>query len=161
MKRRTVPDPARRPAIGVIGCGLEDASLNALAEETGALIAEAGCALVNGGLGGVMRASANGCRARGGISIGILPGLDPKEANEYIDIPIATGMGEMRNFIIVRSAAALIAVGGGYGTLSEIAIALKASKPVIGLKTWDISAEVMKTESPVEAVRLALKAGGF
>ncbi|MCL4872553.1 TIGR00725 family protein [bacterium] len=157
-----MPDrPAGRPVIGVIGCGLEDEALNALAEETGALVAEAGCVLVNGGLGGVMRASARGCRSRGGISIGMLPGLDPKEANEYIDIPIPTGMGEMRNALIIRAASALIAIGGGYGTLSEMALALKSGKPVIGIKTWDISAEVMKTESPVEAVRLALKARGF
>ncbi len=157
-----MPDsPAKRPVIGVIGYGLEDESLNALAEEAGALIAEAGCVLVNGGLGGVMRASAKGCRSRGGLTVGILPGLDPDEANEHIEIPVPAGMGEMRNAIIIRAASALIAIGGGYGTLSEIALALKASKPVVGLKTWDISAEVVKAESPVEAVRLALKAGGF
>ncbi|WKZ33937.1 MAG: TIGR00725 family protein [Thermodesulfobacteriota bacterium] len=157
-----MPDrPSSRPVIGIIGSGLEDGSLNALAEVTGALIAEAGCVLVNGGLGGVMRASARGCRSKGGISIGMLPGLDPGEANEYVDIPIPTGMGEMRNALIVRAASALIAIGGGYGTLSEMALALKSGKPVIGIKTWDISAEVMKTESPAEAVRLAFKAGGF
>ncbi|MBW7956428.1 MAG: TIGR00725 family protein [Deltaproteobacteria bacterium] len=147
--------------IGVIGYGLEDEALNELAEKTGALIAEAGCVLVNGGLGGVMRASARGCRSKGGLTVGILPGLDPGEANEYIDIPVSTGMGEMRNALIVRAASALIAIGGGYGTLSEIALALKSGKQVIGIKTWDVSAEVIKTESPVEAVRLALKAGGF
>lgn len=157
-----MPDrPARRLVIGVIGYGLEDEALNELAEKTGALIAEAGCVLVNGGLGGVMRASARGCRSKGGLTVGILPGLDPGEANEYIDIPVSTGMGEMRNALIVRAASALIAIGGGYGTLSEIALALKSGKQVIGIKTWDVSAEVIKTESPVEAVRLALKAGGF
>lgn len=148
----------KRSVIAVIGQGLEDDRLNKEAEEAGSLIAEAGCVLVNGGLGGVMRSSAKGCRSKGGLTIGMLPGVDPADANPFIDIPIPAGMGEMRNLLIVRSAAAVIAIGGGYGTLSEIAIALKASKPVIGLRTWDISEEIKKADNAREAVRMALEA---
>ncbi|CAG1066088.1 pyrimidine/purine-5'-nucleotide nucleosidase [uncultured bacterium] len=147
-----------RPLIAVIGSGLEDESLNALAFEVGALIAEAGFALVNGGLGGVMAASARGAKSKGGLTIGILPGLDASAANQYIDVPIPTGLGEMRNLLIVRSAAAAVAIGGGYGTLSEIALALKASKPVIGLRTWDLTHDIKKADDASEAVRLALEA---
>lgn len=148
--------PGAGPLIAVIGSGLEDEALNGLAEQTGALLAEAGCVLVNGGLEGVMQASAKGAKSKGGLTIGILPGLDPKAANQYIDIAIPTGLGEMRNLLIVRSAAAAIAIGGGYGTLSEIALALKASKPVIGLRTWDISPDIRLAGEAAEAVRLAL-----
>lgn len=144
--------------IGIIGNGLEDPELNRLAEEAGALIAKEGYALVNGGLGGVMRASAKGAKENNGLTIGILPGSDPKDANPYIDVPISTGMGEMRNLLIIRAASALIAIGGGYGTLSELALALKAKKPVIGLNTWDVSKEVIKAAGPAEAVKKAVEA---
>lgn len=144
--------------IAVIGNGLEDETHNRLAFEVGCHLAEAGCVLVNGGLGGVMRASAEGAKSKGGLTIGILPGLDPKAANQYIDIPIPTGMGEMRNLLIVRSAAAAIAVGGGFGTLSEIALALKASKPVVGLNTWDVAPDIKKAQDAAEAVSLIVNA---
>lgn len=144
--------------IAVIGDGLEDPVLNGLAEEAGELLAKEGFYIVNGGLGGVMRSSAKGCRKGGGTSIGLLPGLDPGEANEFIDIPVPTGLGEMRNLLIVRAAKAVIAIGGGYGTLSEIALALKLKKPVIGLKTWDISADIERAETPGQAVKLAVEA---
>lgn len=147
-----------RPLIAVIGSGLEDEALNALAFNVGALIAEAGFALVNGGLGGVMAASARGAKSKGGHTIGILPGLDASAANRYIDIPIPTGLGEMRNLLILRSAAAAVAIGGGYGTLSEIALALKASKPVIGLRTWDLTPDIKKAGDACDAVRLVLEA---
>lgn len=150
--------PGAGPLIAVIGSGLEDDTLNALAEQAGDLIAESGCVLVNGGLEGVMRESAKGAKSKGGLTIGLLPGLDPAAANRYIDIPVPTGLGEMRNLLIVRSAAAVIAIGGGYGTLSEIALALKASKPVIGLQTWDVSPDITKAGNGAEAVRLALAA---
>lgn len=150
--------PVTGPLIAVIGSSLEDENLYSLAGQTGELIAEAGCVLVNGGLGGVMAASAKGAKSRGGLTIGLLPGLDPTAANQYIDVPIPTGLGEMRNLLIVRSAAVLIAIGGGYGTLSEIALALKAAKPVIGLQTWDISPDIQKAADAPEAVRLALSA---
>lgn len=147
-----------KPLIAVIGCGSEDEPLNRLAEQTGALIAEAGFVLVNGGLGGVMLASARGAKSKGGTTVGMLPGKDPDDANPFIDIPIATGLGEMRNLLIIRAASAAIAIGGGYGTLSEIALALKTSKPVVGLKTWDISAGIQRADTPEQAVDLALAA---
>lgn len=142
--------------VGVAGSGLEDPELDAIACEVGALIAKEGKTLVNGGLGGVMQASARGCKEKGGITVGILPGLDPLEANPYIDIPIATGLGEMRNLLIVRASSVLIAIGGSYGTLSEIALALKISKPVIGINTWDISPKIIKAAGPAEAIKIAL-----
>lgn len=144
------------PMVAVIGNGLEDEGLNALAEQVGYLLAEAGCVLVNGGLGGVMRASARGAKAKGGLTIGLIPGTDPGTANQYIDVPIATGLGEMRNLLIIRSASVVIAIGGGYGTLSEIAIALKSAKPVIGLKTWEVSSDITRASDATEAVATAL-----
>jgi len=144
------------PLVAVIGNGLEDEGLNALAEQVGSLLAEAGCVIVNGGLGGVMQASARGAKSRGGLTIGLIPGTDPGAANRYIDVPIATGLGEMRNLLIIRSASVVIAIGGGYGTLSEIAIALKSSKPVVGLKTWEVSTDITRAQDAPEAVRAAL-----
>lgn len=143
--------------IAVVGNGHDDERHNALALETGRLIAEAGCVLVNGGLGGVMAASARGCLEAGGLTVGLLPGLDPEAANGYIKVPVATGLGEMRNLLIVRAASAVIAIGGGYGTLSEIALALKSSKPVVGLETWDLAVGIEKAQTPREAVTAALK----
>ncbi len=144
--------------IGVIGTGEFDASLCAQAEEVGRLIAMKGCILVNGGLGGVMEASSRGAKAAGGITVGILPGKRPEEANPYVDVPIATGLGEMRNLLIVRAAGALIAIGGGYGTLSEIALALKTGRTVVGLETWDITPDIVRARDPATAVEEALKA---
>ncbi len=150
-----------RAIIGVVGSGEEDALLNGLAGEVGRLVALSGCALVNGGLGGVMSASARGAQEAGGLTIGLLPGTDASSANPFIDIAVPTGMGEMRNALIVRAASAVIAIGGGYGTLSEISLALKTGKPVIGIKTWNISADVVEAASADEAVRLAIKAAGL
>jgi uncharacterized protein (TIGR00725 family) len=108
----------------------------AAAEEVGAGIAAAGAILVCGGLGGVMEAACRGARSRGGVTVGLLPGLDRSDANGWVTLALPTGLGELRNGLIVRSADALIAVGGGWGTLSEIALALRAGLPVIGLGTW-------------------------
>jgi hypothetical protein len=143
-----------RNFIGVIGGGTAGEETLRLAEETGRLIAERGFLLICGGLGGVMEAAAKGAKEAGGTTVGILPGPDRKGANPYIDIPIATGFGEARNLIIIRSADILIAVGGEYGTLSEIAFALKMGKPVIGLHTWDIP-DVIKAGTPAEAMGIA------
>jgi uncharacterized protein (TIGR00725 family) len=108
--------------------------------------------LVTGGLTGVMEAAAKGAKAAGGLTIGILPGSSPHDANPYIDLPIATGLGEARNIIIVRTAEVLIAVGGGYGTLSEIAFALRLQKPVIGLDTWHAVESIVHVRTPQEAI---------
>jgi uncharacterized protein (TIGR00725 family) len=143
--------------IGVIGSGEEDERLNSLALEVGRLLAEKGYPVVNGGLGGVMRASARGCKDSGGTTVGILPGLERDDANAYIDIPVPTGLGEMRNLLIVRAASALIAIGGGYGTLSEIALGLKTGKPVVGLETWDFTGDVIKAGGPADAVAKAIE----
>lgn len=106
----------------------------ALAEAVGRGLAESGAALLCGGLGGVMEAAARGAKSvAGSVTIGVLPGEDPADANRYIDVPLATGMGEMRNALIVRAARAIIAIGGGWGTLSEIALARRIGRPVVGL----------------------------
>ena len=143
-----------RKIIGVIGAGAANGETFLRAEETGRLIARNGFLLVCGGLGGVMEAAAKGAKAAGGTTLGILPQADRQSANPYIDIPVVTGFGEGRNVIIVRTADLLIAVGGEYGTLSEIAFALKMGKPVIGITTWEIPG-VRKAATPLEAVAMA------
>ncbi len=143
--------------IGVIGAGSADEKTLRAAETVGRLIAKKGAILVCGGLGGVMEAAAKGAKAEGGTTIGILPQTGKESSNPYIDIPVATGFGEGRNVVIVRTADALIAVGGEYGTLSEIAFALKMGKTVVGLNTWDIKG-VIKAASEEEAVEKAFDA---
>jgi uncharacterized protein (TIGR00725 family) len=126
-----------------------------VAEEVGRLLARRGAVVVSGGLGGVMEAACRGARSEGGVAVGILPGLDRGAANPHVSVAVATGLGEARNALVVRAADALIAVGGAYGTLSEIALALKAGKPVIGLGTWEIDG-VERAAEPEAAVDLAL-----
>jgi uncharacterized protein (TIGR00725 family) len=140
-----------KPVIAVIGGRRTEKSLLKEAEEAGRLIAEKGAVLVCGGLGGVMEAASRGAKAGGGLTVGILPQNDSKEANQFIDIPVVTGLGIGRNVIIARTADALIAVGGEYGTLSEIAFALQMGKPVVGIKTWDIKG-VIAVENAADAV---------
>jgi uncharacterized protein (TIGR00725 family) len=112
--------------------------------------------LVTGGLGGVMEAACKGARGAGGTTVGILPGTDRSAANPFVDVAIPTGLGEARNALVVRAADALIAIGGAYGTLSEIAFALKAGKGVVGLGTWDIDG-IEAAESPEAAVETVLR----
>jgi uncharacterized protein (TIGR00725 family) len=147
------------PCIGVIGASAAGGDLERTAEEVGRLVAEGGAVLVCGGLGGVMAAACRGAKAAGGTTVGILPGPDRTAANPWVDIALPTGMGEARNALVVRAADALVAVGGEYGTLSEIALALKAAKTVVGLATWDIPG-VVAMATPEEAVALALAAAG-
>ncbi|OGW54493.1 MAG: TIGR00725 family protein, partial [Nitrospirae bacterium RBG_13_43_8] len=137
--------------IAVIGAGVADESLCKTAEEVGRLLAKRNAILICGGLGGVMEAAAKGARSEGGTAVGILPQDHKNEANAYIDIPVATGFGEGRNVIVVRTADAIIAVGGEFGTLSEIAFGLKMGKPVIGVETWDIKG-IIKAENAEAAV---------
>ena len=114
--------------------------------------------MVCGGLGGVMEAAARGAKSNGGITVGILPGTDASAANPYIDVPLATGLGEMRNFLIVRVAQALIAIGGGIGTLSEIALAQRTEKPVIGLHdSFRNAVDIPRVDRAAEAVEWALE----
>jgi uncharacterized protein (TIGR00725 family) len=122
-----------RPIVAVVGGSDCTSAEAALAEALGRLLAQRGAVVVCGGLTGVMEAVAKGVRAAGGLTIGILPGNDQRDANAYIDVPLATGMGEMRNALIVRVAGAIVAIGGGTGTLSEIALALRIGTPVVGL----------------------------
>lgn len=124
--------------VGVIGGSRVEKETAELAYEVGKLLAEKEALVVCGGLGGVMEAVCQGIADGNGISIGVLPTDDTTEANYYVSIPIATGMGHARNFIIARTAEVLIAIGGSYGTLSEIAIGLNLGKPVIALNTWEI-----------------------
>ncbi|HTP64977.1 MAG TPA: TIGR00725 family protein [Geobacteraceae bacterium] len=144
-----------RKIIGVIGGSEAGPEVLQQAEETGRLIAGHGFLLICGGMGGVMEAAARGAKAAGGTTIGILPHGDRHEANPFIDIPVATGLGEGRNLVIVRAADLLIAVDGEYGTLSEIAFALKLDKTVIGLNTWDITG-IVRAATPEEALNLAM-----
>lgn len=127
--------------IGVIGAGTCSHQIAQVAEAVGYGLAQQHLALVCGGLGGVMAAACRGAKAAGGTTIGILPGSDRGAANPWVDLAIATGLGEARNLIIVRSAQALIAIDGEYGTLSEIAFALKLGVPIIGLGSWQLARE--------------------
>jgi uncharacterized protein (TIGR00725 family) len=128
-----------------------------VAEEAGAAVADAGAVLVCGGLGGVMEAACRGARSRNGTTVGILPGLDREAANGWVQIALPTGLGEARNALVVRAADALVAVGGGWGTLSEIALARKAGLPVVGIGTWSLEGIVAMAD-PREAVAEALRA---
>jgi uncharacterized protein (TIGR00725 family) len=159
-------EPARggpsAPYVAVVGGG-ESAGTQALAvaEAVGGELARRGAILVTGGLGGVMEAACRGARAGGGTAVGILPGDDRAAANAFVDVALATGLGELRNGLVVRGADALIAIGGGYGTLSEIALALKAGKPVVGIGTWEIEGVRRARDAPeAVAVALALALGG-
>ena len=129
------------------------------AAEVGELLARRGVVLVCGGLGGVMAAACRGAKQAGGTTVGILPGLDRAAANRHVDIALPTGLGEARNALVVRAADVLIAVGGAYGTLSEIALALKAGKRVVGLDTWPIEG-VERAVDARSAVAAALRVPG-
>jgi uncharacterized protein (TIGR00725 family) len=148
--------------VAVVGDGRCSAEVAAQAEAVGRELAQRGAILVCGGLGGVMEAACRGAKAAGGLTIGVLPGAQRRDANRYVDIPIVTGMGEARNVLVVQSAQAVIAVHGEYGTLSEIAHALKLGIPVVGLHTWDLAKEgekrqaIVRAQTPQEAVEKAL-----
>jgi uncharacterized protein (TIGR00725 family) len=142
--------------IGVIGSGDRQKSGDDLAENVGRLLGKRGAVLVCGGLSGVMEAASRGCEQSGGTSIGILPGSDKRDANPHIGFAIPTGMGVARNVLVVRTSDAVIALAGGSGTMSEIALALNIGKPVIDLGNWDIVGTV-KAGTPEEAVSLALQ----
>jgi uncharacterized protein (TIGR00725 family) len=144
---------SRTPYVAVIGPGeASPAELHA-AEEIGAGLAGAGAVVVTGGLGGVMEAACRGARSRRGRTLGILPGEDRDAANGWVDVAVATGMGELRNGLVVRAVDAVVAVGGGHGTLSEIALALKLGRPVVGLGTWEVHG-VEHVSTPEEALDL-------
>jgi uncharacterized protein (TIGR00725 family) len=149
--------------IAVIGGGSYQAAEDALAEEVGRLVAERGAILVCGGLGGVMEAVARGAKAAGGTILGILPGHERAAGNRYVDYAVTTGMGHARNLAVVSSGDAVIAIGGGYGTLSEIGLARKIGRPVVILAGWRLegpaeSGGLLYASSALEAVQLAYQA---
>lgn len=143
--------------ISVIGAGTCNRETYGIAEKVGRLVAQRNAVLVTGGLKGVMEAASRGAKEAGGTTVGILPGFSSEDANRFVDIPIITGLSHARNVIVVRSADAVIAVSGEYGTLSEIAIALKLGKPVVGINTWDNVEGVIKADTPEEAVKKAFE----
>lgn len=147
------------PYIGVIGASRADAEQLATAEAVGRELALRGAVLVCGGRGGVMEAACAGARSQGGLTVGLLPGSDRRDANPHLVVAVATGLGELRNGLIVRTSDALIAVGGEWGTLTEIAFALKAGRPVVGLSSWDLDG-VQRLDDPREAVDRALALAG-
>jgi uncharacterized protein (TIGR00725 family) len=146
--------------IGVIGASSCSAKLAQTAYTVGKLIAENGAILICGGMGGVMEAACRGAVEAGGMTVGILPGSSAKEGNEFLTVPVVTGLGYARNSIVVQSAQVLIAIGGKYGTLSEIAYAAGFGIPIVGLSTWKIRAPIKHVKTPEEAVRMALKMAG-
>ena len=159
--------PPPRAWIAVVGPGSATVAELEAAEEAGAAIAEAGAGVVCGGLGGVMEAACRGARSRGGLTLGLLPGTDREAANGWVVVAVPTGLGEARNALVVRAADAVVAIGGGWGTLSEIALALKTGVPVVGVGTWKATiggAEpepgVVRVAGAREAVAEALRLAG-
>jgi uncharacterized protein (TIGR00725 family) len=156
-----------RAYVAVVGAGRASADEAEAAEAVGRGLAEAGAIVVTGGLGGVMEAACRGARSATGTTVGILPGTSRNEANAYVDVAIPTGLGELRNGLVVRSADALVAVGGEFGTLSEIALALKVGKPVVALGGWELARAgepvdaIARAASPEDAVARALAACGL
>ena len=163
VEQRGLDFPAMTPYIAVIGGSTATPEEEARAEAIGTALGQAGATVVSGGLGGVMAAACRGAKAAGALTIGILPGDDRAAANPWIDVAIPTGLGEARNALVVRTADAIVAVGGEYGTLSEIALALRAGKPVIGVGTWGLirpsgvaSSDVITAPDSAAAADLAI-----
>lgn len=145
----------------VVGAGVPGAD-DEVAEAVGRGLAAAGLIVVTGGLGGVMEAASRGAQAAGGTTVGLLPGTDRSAGNPHLDVVLPTGLGEMRNALVVRCADVVVAVGGEHGTLSEIAFALKTGVPVVGIGTWDLSRPdrpdaIHHVEGPEEAVAATLQ----
>jgi uncharacterized protein (TIGR00725 family) len=141
--------------VSVVGPGEAGPEVVVAAEAVGRELAARGAVVVCGGLGGAMEAACRGAKDAGGTTVGLLPGLDRRDANPYVDVAVLTGLGEARNALVVRTADALVAVGGGYGTLAEIGLALRTGKRVVGLWTWEIDG-IEAVSSPEEAVEAVL-----
>jgi uncharacterized protein (TIGR00725 family) len=156
-----------QPYVAVVGAGSASPEEERAAEDVGRGLGAAGVIVVCGGLGGVMEAACRGAKGAGGTTVGILPGTRRGDANPYVDVAIATGLGEMRNALVVRAADALVAVGGEFGTLSEIAFGLKSGKAVVGLGAWELSRggdpveAIVRAASPADAVARVLAACGL
>ncbi len=142
--------------VAVVGPGECDEDLAALAEAVGRALARRGAVVCCGGLGGVMAAACRGAYEAGGTTVGLLPGSARAAGNPWLTVAVATGLGEARNAVVVSAADVVVAMGGGYGTLSEIALALRAGKRVVGLRTWETVDGVEHVDDPADAVDLAL-----
>jgi uncharacterized protein (TIGR00725 family) len=159
---KSKPGKAPRLIIAVTGGGRCSPGEAADAEAVGRELAKSGVTLICGGLGGVMEAACRGASTENGITVGILPTDDTSTANRFVQIPVATGLGQARNIAVVRSAHAVIAIGGEYGTLSEIAFALKSKTPVVGLNTWSLrrnqkdDTAITIAKNPADAVKKAV-----
>ena len=155
-----------RPVVAVVGPGQpDDPALLVTAHAVGSGLAAAGCTVVTGGLGGVMAAASQGAREAGGFVVGILPGDDAAAANEFVDLAVPTGLGEARNLLIVRMAAVVVAVGGSWGTLAEIALARRRHTPVVCVSGWQVLGpapddDVIRVDDAESAVQLAIGLGG-
>jgi uncharacterized protein (TIGR00725 family) len=145
------------PYVAVIGASRPTPDDVSDAEAVGRGLAERGAIVVTGGRGGVMEAASRGAASAGGVVVGLLPGLDRHDANQWVGVAIPTGLGELRNGLVARAADAVVAIGGSYGTLSEIALALQSGTPVFGLHTWGIEG-VRGVDSPGEAILAAFEA---
>jgi uncharacterized protein (TIGR00725 family) len=150
--------------VSVIGPGQAGPEELGMAESVGRELARRGAVVVCGGLGGAMEAACRGAREEGGVTVGILPGPDRRGANDFLSVALPTGMGELRNGLVVRAGHAVIAVAGEYGTLAEIGFALKLGRPVVGLRTWELARAgrpvadaIVVADSPAEAVERALQ----
>jgi len=143
--------------IGVIGAGECSREIYNIAYEVGCLVGQNEWVLVCGGLGGVMEGAARGCFENGGITVGLLPGAEKHSANPFVTLAIPTGMGEARNVLVVRASDVVIAIAGGYGTLSEIGLALKVGRPVVGLRTWPRITGIDYVETAQQAIDLAAR----
>jgi len=150
----------RKPIIAVIGAGKCSKKLKDAAAEVGRYVAQRGGVIVCGGLGGIMEGAARGAREAGGTTIGILPGDTAVDANEFVDIVVPTGMGEARNILVIRTADAVVAFPGKYGTLTEMAFARLFEKPLISVQAWKLGEEVIQVDDPVEAAKQAMKLAG-
>ena len=146
--------------LGVIGAAVADAEVSSLAHEVGALAAERGWVVLCGGMGGVMEAVSRGAAERGGLVVGLLPGSSRSEANPYLGVALPTNMGHGRNVLIAQASDVIIAIGGGYGTLSEMALGLKMGKPVVSLRSWRPDGGVRIVETAAEAVAEASRSLG-
>jgi uncharacterized protein (TIGR00725 family) len=153
--------------VAVIGGSEPDDHNRAAAEAVGAALASAGAVVVCGGLGGVMAAACRGARSAGGLTVGLLPGSDRSAANQWVEVAIPTGLGEARNALVVAAASAVVAIGGEYGTLSEIALALRSGRPVVGVRTWTLTRPsgeadtgIVMVDEPAEAALIAVRLAG-
>ena len=150
-------DTSRKPVIAIIGAGECSGELYDMAADIGRYIAENGGVVLCGGLGGIMEGAARGAKEAGGTTIGIIPSENKADANKFIDYVIPSGFGQARNVLIVRSADAIVALPGKFGTLSEMAFALVSGKPIVSVQAWKLGEEILQVDDPIEAARIALE----